>query len=256
MENLKIFVACHKPFEMIVDDSCFQPIHVGSQLSKVKISGSIADNTGDNISVKNPTYCELTGLYWVWKNYRDAKYLGLCHYRRFFAKSKYNLRKDYGVLHEADFLSALKNNDVIMPTPVKKLGHLNHYYDNDADYEKDRMYIEITKAMEEVCPEYLQAAKDVLKAPYMSFGNIMVTDSNTFFSYCEWLFKVEDYLEKFIDQKLGGVEPREYGFISEWLLNIWVKHNNLKVKYYPVVQIRDENIVMRLLRNAKQLLKI
>lgn len=39
MEKLKIFVACHKPFDMIVDDSCFLPIHVGAENSKETIGG-------------------------------------------------------------------------------------------------------------------------------------------------------------------------------------------------------------------------
>ena len=34
--------------------------------------------TGDHISSKNPNYCELTGLYWAWKNL-DCEYIGLCH---------------------------------------------------------------------------------------------------------------------------------------------------------------------------------
>lgn len=39
MEKLKIFVACHKPFDMIVDDSCFLPIHVGAENGKETIGG-------------------------------------------------------------------------------------------------------------------------------------------------------------------------------------------------------------------------
>lgn len=250
-----MFVACHKPFKTITHDACFQPIHVGAINSNINIAGSIKDSTGNHISAKNSTYCELTGLYWAWKNYSDAEYLGLCHYRRYFAKNICSLRKDYGILGESDFLEALKDCDIIMPTPVKKLGHLNHYYHDDAAYEKDRMYIEITQAMKHVCPEYYQTAVKVLKDPYMSFGNIMITDKDRFNAYCTWLFKVEDFLEKYIQEKLGGVEPREYGFISEWLLNIWVKHNKLKVKYYPVVQIRDESIVMRMMRIVKHIFR-
>lgn len=37
--------------------------------------GYIGDNTGDNISLRNSNYCELTGLYWAWKNLK-CDYIG------------------------------------------------------------------------------------------------------------------------------------------------------------------------------------
>lgn len=68
--------------------------------------------------------------------------------------------------------------------------------------------------------------------------------------------KVEDYLVMYIQEELFvSGKPHEYGFISEWLLNIWVKHNKLRVTYCPVVQIRDESIVMRMMRMAKHIFK-
>ena len=43
------------------------------------------DNTGDNISSKNPFYGEYTFYYWIWKNflndYPDNQWLGFCGYR-------------------------------------------------------------------------------------------------------------------------------------------------------------------------------
>lgn len=221
------------------------------RIARRQLGGGIKDNTGDNISSKNPLYCELTGVYWIWKNYHDAEYVGLCHYRRFLAKTRYSLRDDYAIMREADILALLQGCDIVLAEPIKKIPVLNHYYFNDADYEKDRMYREITSAMRDVCPEYLSDAIEVLKARRMSFSNVLVAHKKIFDQYCEWLFNIETYLETYIEKYEGGVEPREYGFISEWLLNIWVKHNNLRVKYAPLIQIREEAKLKRLLRNIK-----
>ena len=42
------------------------------------------DELEDNISFKNPYYCELTTLYWGWKKDIAAEWIGLVHYRRYF----------------------------------------------------------------------------------------------------------------------------------------------------------------------------
>ena len=80
MEKIQILVTTHKKYEM-PKESYYLPIHVGRD-GKESI-GYIGDNTGDNISLKNPYYCELTGVYWAWKNL-EADYVGLVHYRRQF----------------------------------------------------------------------------------------------------------------------------------------------------------------------------
>jgi len=63
------------------EDSVYMPIHVGRE-GKADI-GYTGDHTGDTISSKNANYCELTGLYWAWKNL-DADYIGLVHYKNYF----------------------------------------------------------------------------------------------------------------------------------------------------------------------------
>lgn len=49
------------------DDSVYLPIQVGAALHPAL--GYVPDNTGYNISDKNPNYCELTALYWAWKTW-------------------------------------------------------------------------------------------------------------------------------------------------------------------------------------------
>ena len=84
--NVKILVCCHKQ-DVMASQEPYMPIHVGKALHPELDLGIQGDNTGDNISEKNPLYCELTALYWVWKNV-DADYKGLFHYRRAFCMPK------------------------------------------------------------------------------------------------------------------------------------------------------------------------
>ena len=78
---VKIFAMTHKEFD-VPNDSMYIPLHVGHAGAK-KDFGYMGDDTGDNISDLNCYYAELSGVYWVWKNYHEADYVGVCHYRRF-----------------------------------------------------------------------------------------------------------------------------------------------------------------------------
>ena len=80
--EIKVIIAAHKQY-LMPDKECYLPVQVGRALHPDV--GYIPDNTGDNISEKNPYYCELTGLYWAWKNL-PADVIGLVHYRRYMGK--------------------------------------------------------------------------------------------------------------------------------------------------------------------------
>ena len=92
MENvIKILVCCHKDVN-ICNSSIYLPIQVGHALAKQDLPFQKDDEFDqeecDNLSAQNNIYCEMTGMYWAWKNirrlYPDLKYVGLCHYRRYF----------------------------------------------------------------------------------------------------------------------------------------------------------------------------
>ena len=78
MKNIKLIIATHKTFQMPQNTELYLPVQVGSE-GKDDL-GYQRDNIGEHISHLNPYYCELTGLYWAWKNL-DCEYLGLVHYR-------------------------------------------------------------------------------------------------------------------------------------------------------------------------------
>ena len=54
--DIKILVATHKAYWMPEDD-VYLPLHVGRE-GKQDL-GFVGDNTGDNISLKNPNFCEI-----------------------------------------------------------------------------------------------------------------------------------------------------------------------------------------------------
>ena len=85
MKSVKIIIATHKKFNEPKDTNLYLPVYVGAE-GKDDL-GYQKDNEGDNISKLNPYFCELTGIYWAWKNL-DADYIGLVHYRRFFTTKK------------------------------------------------------------------------------------------------------------------------------------------------------------------------
>lgn len=74
--SIKIFIATHKNYEM-PDDDIYIPLEVGASLRKDLGLKGVRDNTGLNISEKNPNYCELTGYFWIWKNIKDADVVAL-----------------------------------------------------------------------------------------------------------------------------------------------------------------------------------
>lgn len=83
--KIKILVVGHKE-SPVLNNEIYIPIQAGKKISNKKLSKPwIGDDTGDNISEKNKEYCELTALYWAWKNLKDVDYIGLCHYRRYFS---------------------------------------------------------------------------------------------------------------------------------------------------------------------------
>ena len=245
MENVKIFVIAHKKIEEKLNNVCI-PIQVGYNENL----GYIRDNIGDNISEKNRNYCELTGMYWLWKNYKLPEYIGLCHYRRFFVYGKFIKRK----INEKQIKRYFEECDIVLPKKYKlKKSMWNYYFENGEGKEKD--LINTKKIIKEKYPEYIETFEKIMKKKDGYYRNMFIMKKEDFKRYCEWLFDILFELEKITDLTDYNVqEARIYGYISERLLNVWVEKNRLKIGECEM-QNTEKKILYRIKRKFKKILK-
>ncbi len=246
MKDTKILIAAHKKSEF-PQDNIFLPIQVGRKLSKNKLDIQ-GDDIGDNISEKNPSYCELTGMYWAWKNLEDVKHIGLCHYRRYF---------DF---FTPSFLSISfrKTNEVSSITfPKSKINDLLREYDIivakpkifgtnlKEDYCKFH-YLDDFQTLENIIsekyPEYMSAFLKVMEQNNKLYhANMFIADWSLYNKYCNWLFSILEEAEKRIAIKnYSDYQKRIFGYMGERLLNVYMAHNNLKIKPVPVVFVTND----------------
>ena len=244
MESIKVIVATHKKYQMPKDEM-YLPVHVGAE-GKDSIDFT-PDNTGDNISEKNPYYCELTGLYWAWKNL-DADYIGLVHYRRHFTVSKKIPKEENEkfkiILSERQTRDLIKNTDVILP---KK----RHYYiENLYSHYEHTMYVEpleITgEIIKEKYPDYWAEFEKLHTRTSAHMFNMMIMKKEILNEYCEWLFNILFELEKRINiAQYDSFHSRFFGRVSELLLDVWVNTNNIKYKEVKIIDMQNINWIKK-----------
>ena len=241
--SISIFTITHVPFTP-PEDPIYIPLQVGRALHDDY--GYQSDASGDNISVKNPYYSELTGLYWIWKNYTDADYLGLCHYRRYF------LNENGSLMSESDYMNILSEYDVI----IAKANHTDYDYQTVYSRSHDIRNLNATgDVIQELYPEYYETFRSVIASHQCYIGNLFAASRTIFCAYCEWLFAIFSALEKRIDVNgYDDYHKRVFGFLSEQLLIVWIKHNRLS--YYEASfglnQEKAETILLK--QNIKKLL--
>lgn len=247
----KIFVVSHKDFK-VPPQKEYVPIYVGpSQLSAKR--EYYRDKDLINIAHKNPNYCELTALYWIWKNVKDLAYIGFVHYRRYFFKSF--LSRNYNnLLNEQQIINLLKTYDIIVPKQnISTLTIREEYSCDGSGLQKDLEVLE--NVIGEFYPEYLKDLKEVLNGHRSYLFNMMICKPKILNDYCEWLFNILEEVERRIDISEYSVQQaRIFGYMSERLLTVFIRFHRLKVKEVCVMNT-ETTYINELSREIKRNLK-
>lgn len=236
-QSLKILVCYHKPAELFKDD-VFVPIHVGragcalsEEDKRWMLDNMIGDDTGDNISELNRYFCEMTGIYWAWKNYDklgNPDYIGLCHYRRLFAK------EDVATFADYDITAPFETNGNAVPST--EIWQTNHGTD-DLD--------EAISLLSAQYPQYADLAEPYLGQTQGYYYNMFIMKKELFFEYCEKIFPVLFKIHQQMDYpRATYYNQRMPGFVAERLTGLFITE---KEKYCKVKQCYHQHIE----KNAK-----
>ena len=251
--NIKILIACHKPSEL-PRNNLFLPVRVGAALASGDFGLQRDDDGKDNISKKNPGYCELTAIYWAWKNLK-ADYYGLFHYRRFysFADKRFPVSDDghmmirakalsqdvfakYGLLDEDHMRDIIESNDLIVhesrpvrgiPTPMAIPGKSvrEHYEYHDGTIIRNSDIKLMMDIVHRKYPDIYPYINKYLDGNTFLGYNMFIMKREYFMRMCEFEFGVLSEVEKSISGSLSERSlnaNRIYGYLAEILTSAYI----------------------------------
>ncbi|MBR1571668.1 MAG: DUF4422 domain-containing protein [Lachnospiraceae bacterium] len=227
----KIIIAMHKPYNVPTEE-VYQPLHVGAS-GKETITGARRDDEGENISQKNPYYCELTGLYWAWKNL-DADAIGLVHYRRYFV----NENKE--TLSSKEVEKLMDGCDVAVP--AKRRYYIESLYSHYAHTLDGEHLDKAREIISRQYPEYLHACDEVYKRTWGYMFNMCIMRREYLDGYCTWLFDILSQLEKEIGILDDAFSARLYGRVSEILFDVWLLYKQENDSAIRVTEVRTRHL--------------
>lgn len=236
-----IYIISHKNLSV----PRFPPYRVLQVGDDIKKWTRFSDKEGDSIAEKNRYYAELTALYWIWKNMKKHKVIGISHYRRYFYFGKDNKNLIIKIENDLDNIvnsikpnslkSLLENVDIILPIPAVYASmtmeeeYKKHHRSEDFDLAKN--------VIAYLYPSYINDMNSIFNYNSFHLYNMFIMRMSEFDKYMDWLFTILFEMEKFIKWPKEAKQYRVFGFLAERMLNLYVYHNHLKVKELPIVYI-------------------
>ncbi|MDO4998448.1 MAG: DUF4422 domain-containing protein [Neisseria sp.] len=250
MNDIFIALATHKKVDFPTElDNCYYPMQVG-------VGDDIADylreNTpnSDNIAHKNPNFCELTVLYYMWKNVQ-ADIVGLVHYRRYFYVKRpywqYFFFKLKGLSYDekqkvrwrlarkSDIVAILNEYDLIIPLPHSYLFEKQTIREQYEFAHHLHDWLQLKEVVRDLYPDYLSVFEKVENGNTLYSGNMFIGKKEIVNEYCQWLFTILFELERRVDISNYTVyQQRLFGFLSERLFTVWLVYHQQKFKIYEL----------------------
>jgi hypothetical protein len=252
--SAKLFIMYYKKGKVLPLGEFYAPLFCGKFPGKKELP-YLKDDVGENISLKNEFYSELTGIYWVWKNTK-FDLVGICHYRRYFTmypepwyfRLKYFLTHPFKVqkgpnpliytnnvkkytswiLTESQARQVLEDYDIILPRARVFRYSLQEHYKK---YHSENDLLIVEEILKEKYPEMLRSWEQVLNGKILYANNMFMAKKHVFQEFMDWWFDMLfDFERKCRPEEYGGYQRRILGFIAERLLTLYVIDKGFKIK--------------------------
>lgn len=248
-DDVKIYVFFHKKNNLI-NSEYYHNVGLGG--FGEGMCSNDAQNF-DNISNKNKHYCELTGIYHIWRNSEKPPILGTAHYRRYLnvlplssvnSNGYLNLNWDQAsrILNHPNQKNRvnklLKEYDIIVPKSFfLNEGLAKHYQDVHANVGWPEFLRELDRL-------YGPSAHCLRNDKRAFWGNIFISKRDLFDEYCDQLFSVIDsvYSSVGVPIEIRGARYQPYrypGYLAERFLTAFINSNRLRYYEADLLQISD-----------------
>lgn len=262
--SIQIFISAHKSC-VLPSSKLYVPVQVGAANAATRLEGMVPDDSGDNISILNSSFSELTALYWAWRN-TESDYVGACHYRRYFCFDGLNhidpkndhmqIESDrlceasideYGIDNEELIRQVACSYDAIVPeewdvgktetpqgvkTSVRE--HMKGY-----GLIKDSAFDLLERIVNERFPEYATDFHDYLYGRTYLGYSCFIMRRELFDLMCAFEFDVLlEFANVYVDSDRTATQVRLGGFLGEILFSTFIMHIKrcgMSVAHFPLV---------------------
>lgn len=253
--DIKILVCYHKPYNIYKND-LYLPIQVGRARNDfdlgIQTDNMLKNKECDNISSLNHLFCETTAMYWAWKNirtlYPNIKYIGLCHYRRYFSTENHTVRdKAKAAIKRTaasgKVLTGYHNHTIVLDNcQIIKSTETERFQRNDVRlrnviYSSDivatnpvriinasvkdffdtigRDYINLmTDIVKNEFSQYYTFLNDVLDGSLLNAANMIILKTELLDEYCDYIFGVMERHLQLVKEKGICNDPINEGIYS------------------------------------------
>jgi len=249
--KIKILIAhCNRRCPALHTD-ILSSIQVGSALASQLFPDMLHDNDGENISIHNPKYCELTAVYWAWKNQDklgNPDYIGLMHDRRHFLfnpqlpipntqvtwldhSSVYMFppicNKYLSYLTDDSIRSYFPTNDIMILKPYDNENRIPNGNMRDrfliGEGVTGNLFDMWVETVRELFPDYIPELEAFTKGHIEHLCSMSIMRKDLFEQYCQFQFAVLGTLDKQIDSSnFSKPKKRFLGYLGEFMLSLFI----------------------------------